>query len=183
MKKVAILSIVLLSFCATRVSAQAFQAGDNIVSAGIGIGSALDGYGYSSAIPGFSAQYERGIWEAGPGVISLGGYLGIKGYKYSSPDFTEKWNYTIVGARAAYHFTGLDVENLDLYGGLMLSFNNLNFSYTEYNGYNYNGGSYGSYLGLSAFVGARYYFAGNLAGYGELGYGVAILNLGLSYKF
>jgi hypothetical protein len=30
---------------------------------------------------------------------------------------------------------------------------------------------------------AKYYFAGNLAAYGELGFGVDILNIGLAYKF
>lgn len=183
MKKSSFLALVFLALTTTYAKAQSFDVGTNVISAGIGLGSGLNGYDYNSSTPGFSIQYDRGIWEAGPGVISLGGYLGFKDYKYSNSDFQQRWNYTIFGARGAYHYTGLDVENLDVYGGVMLSFNNLNYSYTYYNGIGYVGGGYNSGPGLSPFVGAKYYFAGNLAAYGELGFGVDILNIGLAYKF
>lgn len=182
MKRIAFFVVLLLSVSTLRVHAQTYEAGKNVISAGLGLGSGLTSYGPSSLSPGFNLQYERGIWEAGPGVISLGGYLGFKGYKFSDQNVTEKWNYTIVGARGAYHYTGLDVENLDLYGGLMLSYNNLSFSYSS-NGAGYGAGSYGSYLGLSAFVGAKYFFSGDLGAFAEIGPGVDILNIGLSYKF
>lgn len=194
MKKSALFSIALVVisfFSAAGVHAQAFEAGTNVVSAGIGLGSSLaSGFTYGSQSPGFSASYERGIWEAGPGVISLGGYVGFKTFKYGFIDNggtveSYKWNYTIIGARGAYHFTGIDVENLDLYAGVMIAYDNLNFSYTNSAGVTtgYNVGSYNSGLGVSVFAGARYYFAGNLGVFGELGYGVSILNIGLSYKF
>ena len=35
-------------------------------------------------------------------MISLGGYVGFKGYKYAGTDYSEKWNYSIFGARAAW---------------------------------------------------------------------------------
>ncbi|HET6252791.1 MAG TPA: hypothetical protein VFE32_01890 [Puia sp.] len=193
MKKSAFFSIALVVisfFSAVRVHAQAFEAGTNVVSAGIGLGSSLaSGYTYGTQTPGFSAGYERGIWEAGPGVISLGAYVGFKGFKYGYVDagyaVTEKWNYSIFGVRGAYHFTGLNVENLDLYAGVMIAYDNLSFSYSDNAGNSYAGniGSYNSGLGVSIFAGARYYFAGNLGVFGELGYGVSILGVGLSYKF
>jgi hypothetical protein len=185
MKKSAFFSIALVAisfFSAVRVYAQAFEAGTNVISGGIGLGSSLaNGYTYGTQGIGLSANYERGIWEAGPGIISLGAYLGFKTFSYSSDGYSYKWNYTIIGGRGAYHFTGLNVENLDLYAGLMLSYDNLSFSAsTNIPGYT---GSYASGVELTPFVGARYYFAGNLGAYGELGYGVAILSIGLSYKF
>jgi hypothetical protein len=193
MKKLPFFSIALAIFSifpAARVHAQAFEAGTNVISAGLGLGSSLgSGYTYGSQSPGISASYERGIWEAGPGVISLGGYIGYKSFKYGYSDagyvYSEKWNYTIIGARGAYHFTGLNVENLDLYAGVMIAYDNLSFSYSDNAGNSGTGniGSYNSGLGASVFAGARYYFAGNLAVYGELGYGVSILGIGLSYKF
>lgn len=194
MKKSAVFSIafVILSFfSAASVHAQAFEAGTNVISAGIGLGSSLaSGFTYGSQSPGFSVAYDRGIWEAGPGVISLGGYLGFKSFKYGYVDnsgfaFSDKWSYTIFGVRGAYHFTGINVDNLDLYAGVMIAYDNLNFTYSDNAGTSYsaNAGSYNSGLGVSIFGGARYYFAGNLAVFGELGYGVSILGLGLSYKF
>jgi hypothetical protein len=185
------LAFVIASFfSAASVHAQAFQAGTNVISAGIGLGSSLaSGFTYGTQSPGFSASYERGIWEAGPGVISLGGYIGAKTFKYGFVEngvaSSYKWNYTIIGARGAYHFTGLDVENLDLYAGVMIAYDNLSFNYSNSSGTSISGnsGSYNSGLGVSVFAGARYYFAGNLAVFGELGYGVSILGIGLSYKF
>ncbi len=190
MKKSAFFSIaivVISIFSAVRVHAQAFEAGTNVISGGLGLGSSLaSGYTYGTQGIGLSATYERGIWEAGPGVISLGAYIGYKSFTYAGNDggyaYSYKWNYTIIGARGAYHFTGLNVDKLDLYAGLMLSYDNLSFSanndFPGYTAGNYSGG-----IELSPFVGARYYFANNLGVYGELGYGVAILNIGLSYKF
>jgi hypothetical protein len=180
-----VLLLVISVISTINAKAQTYQVGTNVVSFGVGLGSSIAGYTYGSQTPGISLQYERGVWEAGPGVISLGGYIGFKGYKYSytSPgeSYTEKWNYTIVGARGAYHFTGLDVENLDVYGGLMLAYDDLNYSSSGSGGFSST--NYGSDLSLTAFVGAKYFFAGDLGAFAELGYGVAFLNVGLSYKF
>ncbi len=182
MKKTVLVVIVLFAFGIYRANAQAFEAGTNVLSAGIGLGSTLGDYSFASESPGFSIQYDRGIWEAGPGVISLGGYLGFKSYSYGTPDYSEKWHYTIIGARGAWHWTEVPVENLDVYGGVMLSYDNLSYSVHDYNG-NFAGNNYGSGVYLSPYVGGKYYFAGNLAGYAELGFGVSILNIGLAYKF
>jgi hypothetical protein len=191
MKKSALFSIALLVisfFSAVSVRAQAFEVGTNVISAGIGLGSSIANYTYGSQSPGFNLQYDRGVWEAGPGVISLGGYVGIKDYKYGYIEngyaFSEKWNYTVVGVRGAWHFTGLDIDKLDLYGGLMLGYYALSYSYSDNQG-NSGGslGNYGNTVGVSVFAGARYYFANNLGVFGELGFGANILSLGLSYKF
>jgi hypothetical protein len=192
MKQVIFFLVLFFSISIYSANAQTYSVGTNVVSAGLGLGSSIAGYTYGSQSPGISLQYERGLWQAGPGVISLGGYLGFKSYKYSINDgagdsYSEKWNYTIIGARGAWHYTGLSVPNLDVYGGLMLSYNHLSFSGSVSNsagGYqSAAGGSYGSDLGFTAFVGGRYFFAGNLGAFLELGYGVSYLNLGLSYKF
>ena len=171
--------LCLGAFC--YATAQYYKVGTNVVSAGLGLGSAIAGYSYGAQIPGFSIQYERGLWEAGPGVISVGGYVGIKTFKYSDPDYTEKWTYSIFGVRGAYHYTGLDVEGLDLYGGLLLSYNHLSYS-TTYAGSDLSG-SWGSALYLTPFVGARYYFLPSLSAFAELGYGVSTLNIGLAFRF
>jgi hypothetical protein len=168
-------------------SSDAYSVGTNVITGGIGLGGTLaSGYTYGTQSPGFSVSYERGLWNAGPGVISLGGYVGIKDYTYNygSPgdNYSEKWNYTIIGVRGAWHFTGLDIPNLDLYGGLMLSYDALSFSYTDPYG-TYAGPAYGNTTSLTPFAGARYYFSPHVGAYGELGVGVFILNLGVAIKF
>ncbi|WP_332913745.1 hypothetical protein [Algoriphagus boritolerans] len=156
---------------------------------GIGIGSSLGSFDYSTQIPGISLMYEQGIAEAGNvGIIGLGGYVGYKSFSLETNSGTleskSKWNYTIIGVRGIMHFTGIDKENLDLYAGLMASYNLLNYSYEDNSGFNSgNTGNFGNAAGLTLFAGARYYFSDNLAAFAELGYGVAYLNLGISLKF
>jgi hypothetical protein len=183
MKK--LLSLLFVVFVSLSVSAQVnkYTVGTNVISAGFGLGSDLgSGFGYGSQSPALSLQYEHGFWEVGPGVISLGGYIGSKSYTdvYDYP-YRYKWNYTTVGVRGAYHFTGLDVDNLDLYGGLMLAYEVLSFSDSQPGGF--AGNAYGSKVDLGVYVGGRYYFSPHFGAFAELGYSVAILNLGISVKF
>ncbi len=174
MKK-SIIYLVFFVFTAPWVAAQEFNAGTNVISAGIGFGGHYDLYASPSQSPGFSFAYERGIWDiGGPGVISLGGYLGFKSYKYSSGN---KWNYTIIGFRGAYHFNGIKVENLDVYGGVML-----NYSILSYDN-DYYGGSYGSTFGATPFVGGRWYFSDAFGVFAELSYGVAYFTVGIAFRF
>jgi hypothetical protein len=193
MKKI-ILSVfvfVLVANAFNAAKAQSFQKGTNVLSLGVGLGSSLLSYSGSSQTPAISAQYERGIWDiGGPGVISLGGYVGDKSYKYSGKisgySWSEKWNYTIVGVRSAYHYTGLDNEKFDVYGGIMLSANIVSYKYKNNSGYS-NGyasaGNYNSGAGFTGFVGGRYYFSDHIAAMAELGYSVSYLTLGASFKF
>lgn len=161
--------------------AQQFQKGTTVVNAGIGLGTALGGLG--KARPAISLSLDRGVWPVGgPGVISLGGYLGNTGYKYSSGGYTAKWNYFIVGARGAYHYNGFSsVPKLDIYGGAMLGYNIVNYS-SDGNDVDISN-SYGSGIGLSGFLGGRWFFTERIGAYAELGYGVSVLNAGLAIKF
>ena len=190
MKKAIFLLTGLFVFSIISVKAQTYKVGSNVVSAGVGLGSSITGFGYGSQSPALSLQYERGVWEAGPGVVSLGGYIGYKSYKYSYSDgsgsYTEKLKYTIFGVRGAWHYTGLNIDNLDVYGGVMLSYDHAGFSSnvsTAYGSSSSSGGSFNSSVGFTAFVGSRYFFAGNLGGFAELGYGVSYFTIGLAYKF
>src|SRR5690554_3881733 len=140
------------------VQAQSFEKGSKILAAGVGLGSSLGSSAYTSQTPGISLQYEQGIWDiGGPGVVSLGGYVGFKnfGHETSSTGFTSraKWNYTIVGVRSAYHYSGLENERVDLYGGLMLSYNILNYSYESSGAANTHIGAGSSTSGLTLYIG------------------------------
>lgn len=184
MKKVQLLLFVALISLSVSAQSDKYTVGTNVISGGFGLGSSIAGYTYGSEGIGLNLQYERGLWEAGPGVISLGGYLGTKSYTYNyyaGSAYSAKWNYTILGVRGVYHYTGLNIPNLDLYGGLMISYDALSFSDNQ--GTSYSGGGYGSTTELSVFAGGRYYFSPHFAGYAELGVGVSILSLGIAVKF
>jgi len=185
-KSVSILALILIS--SIFANAQSFTKESKIISAGIGLGSSLWGTG-GKGRPAISANFEKGMWELGnAGVISLGGYIGNTGYKstynYGSYLSEDKWNYTVIGARSAFHYSGLNNDAWDLYGGLMLSYNIVSYSYKDNDpNYDYDAGVAASSFGLTGYVGSRYYFSEKFAAYAELGYGVSVLNLGVSLKF
>jgi hypothetical protein len=183
MKK--IIFIVCATVLTSALSAQQFVKGTNVVSVGLGLGSSLGSYSQSSQTPALSLSYEKGVWEiGGPGVISLGAYAGTKKYKYSGEGFSQKWGYTIIGVRSAYHYNGINSDKFDVYGGIMLSYNILNYSYKDNNGNDISGGgNYGSGTGFTLYAGGRYFFSPNIAAFAELGYGVSYLTLGLALKF
>jgi hypothetical protein len=190
MKKTGLILTILMFIGFGQINGQAFEKGTKVVAFGIGIGSSLGSFSHTSQIPALSVQYEQGIWEAGSdGVISLGGYVGYKSFNHRSSagnfDFTSKWNYTIVGIRSAYHYQGLENERIDLYGGLMLGYYILNYTYEDNTGSSnpIGSGNYGSSAGLTIYLGGRYYLTNNIAAFVELGYGVSYLNLGINLRF
>ena len=172
---------LLAVIVATVAFGQSFQQGTTAGNVGIGLGTALGGLG--NARPAISVSLDKGIWEVGgPGVISLGGYLGNTGYKYSDMGYTAKWNYIVVGARGAYHYNGFtSVPKLDVYGGAMLAYNIVKYSSTGDNTGQSN--SYGSGIGFTGFLGGRWFFTEKIGAYAELGYGVSVLNVGATFKF
>jgi hypothetical protein len=189
----------LVVFCtllgaALAAHGQPFTKGINVLSGGIGLGSSLGGFTSSSQTPAFSAHYERAMWDApGPGMVSLGGYIGFKSFKYSNQyavltsrfTYNQKWSYTVVGVRSAYHYNGLKSDEFDVYSGLMLSYNILNYTYEDSNpsGVRFDNTGYGSGMGFSWYAGGRYFFARNIAAFTELGFGVAYLTIGLAFTF
>lgn len=181
-------SIFLLLIIFSGAQGQAFDKGTKVVSAGVGIGSSLGSFSHNSQTPAISLQYEQGVWDAGEdGIISLGAYVGYKsfGWKTETSGFNSSasWKYTIVGLRSAYHYQGLDNDDLDVYGGLMLAANLLNYTYTDSQGNRQGGGNYGNSTGLTLYLGGRYYFSPMAAGFAEIGYGISYLNLGLALRF
>lgn len=175
----ALAAIALLTV--NSVSAQEFSKGTNVINAGIGIGGNFyyGGLGNSSQSIGLNASYERGIWETGDfGIVSLGGYLGYKSYTSNRLFGGDryKYNYTIIGVRGAFHYIGLDVENLDVYGGAMLSYNIASIDGDFADGLD-------SRPSATIFVGGRWYFTENFGVFAEAGYGVSILSLGAAFRF
>lgn len=180
MKKKALL-FILIVLSVSAINAQAFQHGDNVVSAGIGLGSSILNYSGSTQSPAISLQYENGTFPIKDvGIISLGGYVGFKTYSYDyGAGAKAKWTYTIIGARGAFHVSAIKVKNLDVYGGVMLSYNYLKYKDAA----GYSTGAYGSAAGFTAYAGSRYYFSKNIGAFAELGYGVSYLTLGVALKF
>lgn len=163
------------------ISAQSYSEGDNLINFGVGIGASFATG--TSTIPPISASFEHGFTDK----ISAGGLIGYSGSKDELPSFggtyTFRYSYIIIGARGSYHFYSTD--KIDAYGGALLGFN-IASSSVKYDGpttatpapavASAGGFTYGLH------VGARYYFNEKFGAFGELGYGIAYLTLGVTMK-
>jgi len=206
MKKNLLKVIFVLSFGlflnGQTASAQSFKDGTNTIQVGVGFPNLLAqatsvysifGNVTSSSLPPLHLGFEHGITDN----ISVGLWLGYAtqtlrwdyvGYNTSFQKVTYKegWDYSwiVVGARGNYHFaTG---EHFDPYAGIFLGYNIVSAKYITDDpaGSILTGiSAAGSSFGFGAQVGFNYYFSDSFGCHVELGYGVAIINLGLSLKF
>jgi hypothetical protein len=161
--------------------AQVFNKGDKALNIGIGLGSVYGYAGFGSSVPPLSASFEVGITDkVGIGRFGVGGIFGYSSYKYNAGFSTSNFSssHILIGARGLYHFD-LDVEKLDVYGGIMLGYNIVSYS----DSFGTSGLYGGSGLVGGIFAGGRYMFSEKFGAFGELGYSIAWLNIGLTVKF
>lgn len=195
-KIVLLLCLTMLVFSGNRVTAQKSSPRDpmNVGTwlLNVGIGPGVNFYSYNSGFGfGLQAAAERGMWQAGPGVITLGPEVGVSFFSYSGAsnyyqNYSYKYNWTsvIIAARSAFHY-GWEVKGLDTYGGLSMGLRFLSFSRT-YNGDhnlnpdNYNPGA--TFFHFGPFVGASYFFNNSIGINGELGYNTSWIQAGLVFK-
>ncbi len=177
----------MLFFSTIYVGTQAqylFSKGDLDLNLGLGFFNNL--YPNSEltiGIPPISATIDYALEEGyGPGVIGIGGIIGFSSFKDESTignlTFGYKYSALFIGARGTYHLELVD--NLDTYGGLSLYYISMDEK------------MYGteltiqeplkSKMGLSLIVGGKYYFTDKLAVFGELGYNIAWLTAGVTFR-
>jgi hypothetical protein len=179
----------LVGVAAATQAQNTFAKGDKVVNVGVGIGNYLGGTGYTTTVPPISASFEMGIVDHlfnDKSSLGVGGYIAYSANKYESSYLTTtygyKYSYFILGARGILHYQL--VNKLDTYAGAMIGYNIASSSY-------YGGTIAGlaptadpvGGFSYSVFAGARYYFTNNFSVFAERGYGIAILQLGVSFKF
>ena len=104
------------------------EKGSVSFNAGIGVGAEYNSDYYNSGF-GTKAAVEAGMWNAGPGVITLGAEVGSS---FSSGGFNEnyKTRTIVVAARSAWH-NGWNVRGLDTYAGLAAGAGFHNYQYNK----------------------------------------------------
>jgi hypothetical protein len=182
-----VIAFAIISSSLSTMQAQAFKNGDLVGNLGLAFG--WYSYAYSAtSLPAISLSMEKGITDIeNVGPFSIGGIVGFKHASYSlnnaPSDFG--WNDIIIAARGAIHYDLFKVSKLDTYGGVALGLRIESYDYYLPNlSGNYEKAHTNYTHGLLAiYVGGRYYFSDRFAGFGELGYGLGYLTLGVSYKF
>jgi len=187
MKKLLVVFVIVLGFS---MNAQILEQGNSMINIGLGMGSYNGGDGYETKVPPVYGSYEYMINDQ----ISVGAFVGYyaTGYDWSMPDYntgrveTISWDFTYLNLAgvANYHFVNNDA--FDAYGGLKLGYTNVSsdISGTDIDpaaaaflSFDSSGFLFG------AQIGARYFFTESMAVNLELGYGVALLQGGITFKF
>ncbi len=158
-----------------------FEKGTVTLSAGVGISTEYTNY-YNSGI-GTKAVVEVGLWNAGPGTISLGGQIGASFsnggyYDTNGNDYDDyKTNTFIVAGRSAWHY-GWKVRGLDTYAGLSAGVGFNNYRYYR------NGTVKQSEVipVFGGFVGASYFVTPNFGFNVEAGRDITSIQAGIIFK-
>jgi len=167
-------------------SGNTFDVGSTTLNIGIGLGRGSYGgygyygssyYGYGNAF-GVKAAVERGMWQLGPGVLSLGAEVGGS---FSNAHYNGyKSNIIIVAIRSAYHF-GWNVDKLDTYGGVSLGPGFRSYNYTDQQVSNkYT--KHDVVVSPGIYVGASYCCSPNIGVNVEAGYDITQIQGGIIFK-
>jgi hypothetical protein len=179
-----VLALVLTQFLIQpSANAQTFSKGDAVINLGVGLGSAYSLDPAASVGIGLNASVEYGVYQLNKvGVFSAGG---IFSWSHASAGYTGydlAWNELYFGARAAFHLTMLDIDNLDVYGGVTLGIRSHSVPewdvQTQRDVNHYVVDPFGG-----IFVGGRWYFTPGFGVFSELGYDVSWFKAGISLKF
>jgi hypothetical protein len=187
MKRGVFLFVVLFTFSSVlHAQRSMIESEDKVISLGMGIGNTLyiGGKGYSTIVPPLSLSYEQVVADDifREGVLGIVGSLGYTSYRfrYTADPYDFGWDYhnIILGAGSLLHYPL--VNRLDTYIGALLGYNFTSVSEYRETGDN-EADSVGGFL-IAGFVGARYYFTDQFAAFAQVGYGVAYLTIGVSYR-
>lgn len=167
------------------------EKGSWSINFGFGPGTNWQGVYGRGFIPAFQVAVETGMWEVGPGVITMGGEIGCSFFTYKGtdarygPNTTYKYRYSelVVAARGAYHY-GWNVQGLDTYAGVAAGPRFVFFSYsipdTWTGPVNDKPATVG--YGGGVFAGASYFFTELLGINAELGFNITYAQLGMVFK-
>ncbi len=133
-------------------------------------------------------------------IFSLDAYAGysstlgaVETYRDGS-SYQSQNDFLLLGLRASAHM--IRIKNVDVYGGMMLSYNKPFVTTTTLaepmihqssdaliNPTPFNPEGPKSNFTIGGYIGGSYYFAKNFNVFGEIGYGVSLATVGLGYKF
>ena len=140
------------------------------------IGPVIGLGGLGDANVSFGGRFEHAIKalpDLGNGILGI--EVGFDYWSYSNSFASVK--YMPFGVTANYHFRVQDEPKIDPFVGLGLGYEIINCSNTVGSFHCNNSDLY--FIGRA---GARYFFAPNMAFYGDVGAGAATLNLGIMFK-
>ncbi|TYP96628.1 hypothetical protein BC792_105119 [Sphingobacterium allocomposti] len=166
-KKIACFTLAGILY-ATGSFAQSFQKGDRTLQVGVGIGG------------GFGIPVGLGYEHAVSDRIGIGAYAAFSTERESFGGYGN-WRYThiLAAARGAYHIP-VKSTKFDPYAGILLGYN---IATVKWDGADEApiSASAGGFL-WGAYVGSKYWFSDKIGAFAEVGYGLGVLNAGITFK-
>jgi len=149
------------------------RVGSVTLNLGVGAGGRYKGDDNSTF--GTKAALEFGLWQAGPGVITLGGQVGAS---FSNRGFNDdyKSRTLVVGVRSAWHY-GWKVRGLDTYGGLSTG-----MAFHHHTHKNFDGDTDEVFPIVGAFLGASYFVSPRFGFNAEVGDDITSFQAGIIFK-
>lgn len=175
MKKILLaLATVFVGLASYSASAQnVVERGTNVVNLGVGLNSA-NSYNLFTVVGSWDYGVVGNLWDANSALT-----LGAQGAFSTSSHMNAFSIGPTVGLH--YHF----IPQLDTYLRLMLGYSNWMYKDRDLNdaakavGVRNSDGGFGWNLAL----GTRYMFTQNIGAFVEVGYGISVANVGVSFKF
>lgn len=146
------------------------------------------GFWAKGEVPMFGVNFESQLTQAGIGTISLGGIFRYYSYSYNYGNGdSRKYSFTSFGAQSNYNFNQIGDGKFVPFVGLVLGYNYVNNTYTDFTKYGVyiSDVTYKSGAWLWGQAGMRYFFSPNVAGSVRLGLGnndFNTLELGVDFK-
>jgi hypothetical protein len=172
--------LIAVALCLTATSnAQSplspVEKGSLTFSAGVGLGNEYNSNYYNRAL-GSKAVAEVGMWNAGPGVITLGAEVGGSFSSGGALD-NYKAHTLVIAGRSAWHH-GWNINGLDTYAGLSAG-----AGFNQYS-YNKNGKIKQNEVVpvFGGFVGASYFITPSFGFNVEGGYDITQIQAGIIFK-
>jgi hypothetical protein len=172
--------VLSLSFTISNVNAQArgpmapVRVGSTTLSLGIGSGGDYRNKYYDGAF-GTKLAMEWGLWNAGPGTITLG--FGVGGTFSNNGPYDDYHARTFVAnMRSAWHY-GWKVKGLDTYAGFSAG---VGFYRRKYK--NYIDDDASAYPVFGGFIGASYFVSPKFGFNAEAGYDITNFQVGVIFK-
>jgi hypothetical protein len=146
------------------------------------------GFWAKGNVPMIGVNFESNVSQAGIGTIGIGGIFRYYTYTntYSNGD-SRKYTFSCFGAQFNYNFNQIGDGKFVPYAGLVLGYNNVNNTYTDFtkHGVYISDVSYTSGAWLWLQFGMRYFFSQSVAGTARFGVGnndFNTLELGVDFK-
>jgi hypothetical protein len=182
MRKNLLTALFILTGFHLSAQESSLKKGNLKLNAGLGIGSFVKVTGGKTVFPPLSVSVEYAI----DNEMTIGAILGYTSTEdvdtYGSIGVQDVYRYShiLFGARANYYFNS--EEKYDFYGGAFLGYNAISVSLTSSS----SSGSMSSYEAEASnflygiHIGGRYKFSPKTSAFAEIGYGLALLNLGIT---